>query len=95
MNNELRNLINESKGKFFSITFIKKDGSIRTINGKGSYDRKKKGTGSNANKQLKEQGYVSFVNRNRDQWVCAHTDRVIRFQCGNLVKVFPIVEVSV
>jgi hypothetical protein len=95
MNNELRNLINESKGKFFSITFIKKDGEIRTVNGKGRYDRKVKKTGNIGSQQLQDQGYVPFVNRNRDQWVCAHTDRVIRFQCGNLVKVFPTVEVSV
>jgi len=93
--NELQQLIQSTKGRFFSITFQKKDGTIRTINGKARYDRKTKGTGGNSTQQLKEQGYVSFVNRNRDQWACAHTDKVIRFQCGNLVKVFPIVEVSV
>ena len=95
MTNQLQELIQSTKGLFFSITFEKKDGSIRTINGKARYDRKAKSVDSNSSKHLTEQGYVPFVNRNRDQWACAHTDKVIRFQCGDVVKVFPVVEVSV
>lgn len=32
-------LITETKGKFFSITFEKKDGSLRVVNGKDFYRR--------------------------------------------------------
>jgi len=35
----LDELIVATKGKFFSVTFVKKDGSIRVVNGKDKYHR--------------------------------------------------------
>jgi hypothetical protein len=82
MQTELDNLIAETKGKFFSITFVKKDGSVRVINGKDKYQRLLKG-GVN---HVKDAGYVPFVNRNTETWASAHKDAVVTFRCGKLVK---------
>jgi hypothetical protein len=79
---ELDALINQTKGKFFSITFVKNDGSTRIINGKDKYNRLLKG-GSDT---VRQAGYVPFVNRNTENWVCAHNDRVVTFQCGKVKK---------
>lgn len=82
MQTELDNLIAETKGKFFSITFVKKDGSVRVINGKDKYQRLLKGgeyKGATA-------GFVPFVNRNTETWASAHKDAIVTFRCGKLVK---------
>lgn len=79
---ELDALITETKGKFFSITFVKKDGTTRVINGKDKYQRLLKG-GSDT---VREAGYVPFVNRNTETWASAHKDAVVTFRCGSLVK---------
>lgn len=82
MQTELDNLIAQTKGKFFSITFVKKDGSVRVINGKDKYERLLKGgeyKGASA-------GFVPFVNRNTETWASAHKDAVVTFRCGKLVK---------
>jgi hypothetical protein len=82
MQTELDNLIAETKGKFFSITFVKKDGTVRVINGKDKYRRLLKGgeyKGATA-------GFVPFVNRNTETWASAHKDAIVTFRCGSLVK---------
>jgi len=84
----LDQLITETKGKFFSVTFTKKDGSVRTINGKDMYMRLLAGGKFAAS----ESGYVPFVNRNASNilnkkgggWVSAHKDEVITFKCGKI-----------
>jgi hypothetical protein len=82
MQTELDNLIAQTKGKFFSITFVKKDGSVRVINGKDKYQRLLKGGVNN----VAVAGYVPFVNRNTETWASAHKDAVVTFRCGKLVK---------
>lgn len=82
MQTELDNLIAQTKGKFFSITFVKKDGSVRVINGKDKYQRLLKGgeyKGATA-------GFVPFVDRNTETWASAHKDAIVTFRCGKLVK---------
>jgi hypothetical protein len=81
MTNKLQQLIDESKGKFFSITFVKKDGTVRTINGKNRYNAKlaggeRKGTA------------VPFFNRNKNSWASTHPESIVTFKCGNLVHEF-------
>lgn len=88
MNKEIRNLIRETKGKFFSITFEKKDGTIRTINGKDKYLRLIRGGGSPATDALKAAGYVSAVNRNKETWFSFQPDSVVTFKCGKIEKTF-------
>ena len=82
MYTELDDLIAETKGKFFSITFVKKDGSVRVINGKDKYQRLLNG----GVYKIKTAGYVPFVNRNTETWASAHKDAVVTFRCGKLVK---------
>ena len=82
------NLIAKSKGKFFSITFEKKDGSIRKINGKDRYNRLIKGTGSPATEALKSAGYKSAVNRNGESWFSFMPEKVIEFKCGEIHETF-------
>jgi hypothetical protein len=84
----IKDLIASTKGRFFSITFIKNNGDKRTINGKNRYDRLVKGTGSPATTALKQAGYVSFVNRNAEGWACAHPDRIMEFKCGGVTHTF-------
>lgn len=83
---KLQQLIQESKGRFFSITFKKKDGTIRTINAKDKYVRllsqAPSETRLNASRALKRAGYSQAVDRNKETWFNAHTDRVLSFTCG-------------
>ena len=92
MNKTLDELIAETKGKFFSVTFTKKDGSVRTINGKDKYHRLLAGE----NERLKGMGYVPFVNRNASNtltkkgggFVVAHKEGVLTFKCGEIKAEF-------
>jgi len=81
-------LIEKTKGKFFTLTFIKKDGTIRTINGKDRYNRLVKGTGSPATDALKAKGYKNAVNRNRETWVSFMPEKVVEFKCGAIHETF-------
>jgi hypothetical protein len=88
----LDQLIAETKGKFFSITFTKANGSVRTINGKDVYKRLLVGGKFTAS----EKGYIPFINRNAPNilnkkgggWVCAHKDEVMKFKCGKITAEF-------
>ena len=82
MQTELDNLIAQTKGKFFSITFVKNDGTVRVINGKDKYQRLLKGGVNN----IANAGFVPFVNRNTETWASAHKNAVVTFRCGSLVK---------
>jgi len=85
----LDQLIAETKGKFFSVTFVKKDGTVRTVNGKDKYYRLIVGTKENPNPNpVKNAGYVSFVNRNKESWASAHKNGVIVFKCGKVKAEF-------
>lgn len=85
---QIDSLIAEAKGKFFSLTFVKNDGTVRTINGKDRYNRLVKGTGSPATKALKEKGYKNAVNRNLESWVSFKPEKVVEFKCGSVHKTF-------
>jgi len=85
---QIDSLIADTKGKFFSLKFIKKDGTIRTINGKDRYNRLVKGTGSPATDALKAKGYKNAVNRNGESWVSFMPEKVVEFKCGAVHKTF-------
>jgi hypothetical protein len=85
---QIDSLIADTKGKFFSLKFIKKDGTIRTINGKDRYNRLVKGTGSPATDALKAKGYKNAVNRNNESWVSFMPEKVVEFKCGAVHKTF-------
>lgn len=84
MKREIDNLIAATKGKFFSITFEKKDGTVRIINGKDKYKRLLKG-GEN---MVEHAGYISAVNRNKETWFSFQPDSVVTFKCGAIEKKF-------
>jgi hypothetical protein len=87
---ELRNLIQQTNGKFFSVVFRKKDGTLRTANGKDKYlrllaDSSSPRAGFNP---VKGAGYESFVDRNKESWICAKDENLVSFKCGKLEKTF-------
>ena len=88
---EIAQLIDATKGKFFSITFVKKDGSIRTINAKDRFTGLIKGTGSPATDALRQQGYMFAVDRNRNGYFSFKPEKVLALKCGKIDKEFSIV----
>lgn len=81
-------LIAATKGRFFTLTFEKKDGTIRTINSKNKYNSLIKGTGSPATDALKAQGFKNAVNRNSETWFSFQPMKVKEFKCGEIHEVF-------
>jgi hypothetical protein len=82
MKPELKKLIEETKGKFFSLEFKTKEGHSRKVNGKDFYHRLLAG-GKN---KVEGAGYTALVNRNTESWVCAKDENVVVFQCGKIRK---------
>ena len=74
-------MVNLTKGKFFSITFVKKDGTERTINGKNSLGKPLK--------VKADSEYVHIYNRNKGSYASVHPQRVKEFKCGDLHVQFP------
>lgn len=58
----IHQLLNANKGKFLSVTFVKKDGSLRTINGKQG--KKEDHTGHNNVAHLSQ--YATIVEQKQD-----------------------------
>lgn len=84
--NTLRQLIQETKGKFFSIKFVKNDGTLRVANGKDIYrrllaDEASPRAGKN---NLRAAGFESFVDRNKESWIAARGEKVVAFKCGKM-----------
>jgi hypothetical protein len=87
---ELRNLIQQTNGKFFSVVFRKKNGERRTANGKDLYrrllaDASSPRAGFNP---VQGAGYESFVDRNKESWICAKDENLVSFKCGAIEKTF-------
>ena len=87
---EVENTIAATQGRFFSITFIKKDGSFRTINAKDRYESHIKGTGSPATDALKAQGYKFLFDRNQKRFFSYKPEKVLRIKCGGIDKTFSV-----
>jgi hypothetical protein len=95
MQQNIDQLIEQTKGKFFSITFEKKDGTLRTINAKNRYDYLVKGNPDHpATQGLKAAGYKSAVDRNRKGWFSFQPEKVVEFKCGAIHKKFSSVTFS-
>lgn len=88
---EIGKIIEATKGRFFSITFKKKDGTIRTINAKDRFDGLVKGVGSPATDALLAKGYMFAVNRNRKRFFSFKPENVLSIKCGKIQKEFSIV----
>lgn len=85
---EIAAFIDATKGKFFSITFAKKDGTIRTINAKDRFTGLIKGVGSPATDALRQGGYMFAVDRNRNSYFCFKPEKVLALKCGKIEKEF-------
>jgi hypothetical protein len=85
---EITALIEATKGKFFSMTFEKKDGTIRTINAKDRFTGLIKGTGSPATDALRQGGYMFAVDRNKNSYFYFKPEKVLLFKCGKIDKQF-------
>ena len=82
--NKLKQLIDQTNGKFFSCSFIKADGTLRVANGKDFYVRLLAGGEST----LKNSKSTAFVDRNKERWIAAHDERLIEFKCGKIRHTF-------
>ena len=80
--NQLDTLIKQTKGRFFAVTFTKKDGTTRTINGKDHYKSLLRGGEST----VAHKGYTSIIDNNRGGWAAVHGDKVLAFKCGEIIK---------
>jgi uncharacterized membrane protein len=76
----LQSFIAATKGKFFSVTFTKKNGERRVLNGKEKYFRLLKGGQNN----LAGTPYCSVVDRNLEDWRAVNGETVMEFKCGNI-----------
>jgi hypothetical protein len=85
---QLRELIQSVKGKFFSCSFQKKDGSIRHSNGKDKYLRLLSNGPKAGFNPLEGTDLTSFIDRNKEDWISASDSRLIHFKCGKIEKTF-------
>ena len=77
---KLKELVRSTKGRFFSLTFEKADGTRRVANGKNFYGKLIAG-GNSTHSDSKS---VPFVDRNKGSFISANSERVIAFKCGSL-----------
>lgn len=75
----LRNLM--SNGKFFTVTFTKKNGELRTINGRCGVHKYVKGVGLGYDPAKKD--YVIVREVNQGQYRTINLRTVVRFKQGN------------
>jgi hypothetical protein len=87
---KLRKLIQETKGKFFSCSFIKNDGSLRVANGKDFYRRLLASSSSPKAgwNPLAKTSFEPFVDRNKEAWIAASDERLVSFKCGKIEVTF-------
>ena len=78
---ELIQLINSTQGRFFSMTFEKKDGTITSRDCRAK-DLKSLAGGED---KLAHTPYVKFYDQNSKGWRCVHPDRLIELKCGKKI----------
>lgn len=87
--NKLKELIDATNGRFFSLKFRKLDGSVRVVNGKDFYRRLLTSPDSvNAKSNFSGTAFTPLVDRNKEGWVSASDERLIHFKCGEIEKNF-------
>ena len=77
---DLLTLINNSRGRFFSVVYRRKDGTRRILNGKEKYFRLLKGGQNN----LINTPFVSVVDRNLEDWRAINSETLESFKCGKI-----------
>ena len=75
---EMVKMIKSTKGKWFSCTFIKKDGSKRVMNGRIGCHKGVKGIGRN----FKKENLVTVFDAQAKEYRMINVDTMLTFNCG-------------
>ena len=76
---EMVKMIKSTKGKWFSCTFIKKDGSKRVMNGRIGCNKGVKGTG----RKFQKENLVTVFDAQAKEYRMINVDTMLTFNCGN------------
>ena len=76
---EMVKMIKSSNGRFFSCTFIKKDGSMRVMNGRIGCHKGVKGIG----RKFKKDNLVTVFDAQAKEYRMINVDTMLTFNCGN------------
>ena len=76
---ELKAMIKSTKGRFFSCTFIKKDGSKRVMNGRIGCHKGLKGVG----RKFQKENLVTVFDAQAKGYRMINVDTMLTFKCGN------------
>lgn len=76
---EMVKMIKSTKGKWFSCTFIKKDGSKRVMNGRTGCHKGVKGIG----RKFKKENLVTVFDAQAKEYRMINVDTMLTFNCGN------------
>ena len=76
---EMVKMIKTTNGKWFSCTFIKKDGSKRVMNGRIGCHKGVKGIG----RKFQKENLVTVFDAKAKEYRMINVDTMLTFQCGN------------
>ena len=76
---ELKAMIKSTKGRWFSCTFIKKDGSKRVMNGRIGCHKGIKGIG----RKFQKENLVTVFDAQAKSYRMINVDTLQSFRCGN------------
>ena len=76
---EMVKMIKSTKGKWFSCTFIQKDGSMRVMNGRIGCHKGVKGVG----RKFSTPNLVTVFDAKAKEYRMINVDTMLTFNCGN------------
>ena len=76
---EMVKMVKSTKGKWFSCTFIKKDGSKRVMNGRIGCHKGVKGIG----RKFQKDNLVTVFDAQAKEYRMINVDTMLTFNCGN------------
>ena len=75
---EMVKMVKSTKGKWFSCTFIKKDGSKRVMNGRIGCHKGIKGVG----RKFQKENLVTVFDAQAKEYRMVNVDTMLTFKCG-------------
>ena len=76
---EMVKMVKSSQGRWFSCTFIKKDGSMRIMNARIGCHKGIKGVG----RKFQKDNLVTVFDAQAKEYRMINVDTMLTFQCGN------------
>ena len=76
---EMVKMIKSSQGRWFSCSFIKKDGSMRVMNGRIGCHKGIKGVG----RKFQKENLVTVFDAQAKEYRMINVDTMLTFNCGN------------